>query len=255
MASSCVLRSAFGVRNAALSPTPMSQSQVQARAICAAPALVGKKSLPQVRAMRSSSAESAFGSSRQLLGARTLPAQIQASRSQQKATGATGGALSSQAAYPAIFGLAPDTLQWIFTVASTALMFRLLPPVSHALLVPALFLNLPARVVEVMKQEAGAWVAVALVVLKLFSSQVPKAFDLPLAVLLSIIIAPYELLRFRGTQGAGIVSLAIGIYIAYDHVTANKGVDNTMRSDVLPTTFAIALVLLIPAAFLFGAYA
>jgi uncharacterized membrane protein len=44
------------------------------------------------------------------------------------------------------------------------------------------------------------------------------------------------------------------IFIAYSHVTANNGVDNTLRSDVLPTTFGIALILLIPIAFLAGAY-
>lgn len=132
-------------------------------------------------------------------------------------------------------------------------MFRLLPPVSHALLVPALFLNLPARVIEAIKSEAGAWVAVAVLVLRLFTA-LPKYVDLPLAVLLSILVAPYELLSFRGTQGAGIVTLAIGIFIAYSHVTANNGVDNTLRSDVLPTTFGIALILLIPIAFLGGAY-
>jgi hypothetical protein len=132
-------------------------------------------------------------------------------------------------------------------------MFRLLPPVSHALLVPALFLNLPARVVDTIKQEGGAWVAVAVLVLRLFTT-LPSYVDLPLAVLLSILVAPYELLRFRGTQAAGIVSLAIGIFIAYSHLIANNGVDTTLRSDVFPTTFAIALILLIPAAFLLGAY-
>jgi lipopolysaccharide export LptBFGC system permease protein LptF len=90
-------------------------------------------------------------------------------------------------------------------------------------------------------------------VLRLFTA-LPKYVDLPLAVLLSILVAPYELLSFRGTQGAGIVTLAIGIFIAYSHVTANNGVDNTLRSDVLPTTFGIALILLIPIAFLGGAY-
>lgn len=209
MAASCTLRSSVPI--ASLNLRQLSyESRIKEQALPAAcvasSALSGRKSLPQTRA----TSISTFASSRQLLGATAVPTvHIKTTVPTKRGSKAHGGALASQAAYPVIFGLAPDTLQWIFSVASTALLFRLLPPVSHALLVPALFLNLPARVIEAIKSEAGAWVAVAVLVLRLFTA-LPKYVDLPLAVLLSILVAPYELLSFRGTQGAGIVTLAIG---------------------------------------------
>ncbi|KAL9686614.1 hypothetical protein QQ045_031007 [Rhodiola kirilowii] len=114
--------------------------------------------------------------------------------------------------------LATQSIQWICTLSTAVLALVHGTAIQKAFLVPIFALQAPYGVVSWIKGEYGLWTAFLALLVKLFFF-IPGELELPLAAFLITAVAPYEIMKFRGTQEGAVLSLVIAGYIAFQHFT------------------------------------
>ncbi|KAK8958225.1 hypothetical protein KSP40_PGU002778 [Platanthera guangdongensis] len=116
--------------------------------------------------------------------------------------------------YAAAFS--PHTLQWVSSVSSAVLMVTKGTVIQKSFLVPLFVLQAPPTVISWVKGRYGTWTAFLALLIRLFYL-IPGELELPFLTMLLAISAPYEAINLRGSQTGVIISLAVAVYLAFQH--------------------------------------
>ncbi|KAI4298212.1 hypothetical protein L6164_031798 [Bauhinia variegata] len=145
---------------------------------------------------------------------------------------------SNAVSYPAPISV--DNLRWISTISSVVLLLARGTAVPKQFIVPLFALQAPASVVTWIKGTYGVWAAFLALLVRLFFF-IPGELELPLVALLLVMVAPYDVMKLRGTQQGAIISLLIAGYLAFQHfsrASLQKAFDQAVRIFLLPTLFS-----------------
>ncbi|XP_042482236.1 cold-regulated 413 inner membrane protein 1, chloroplastic-like [Macadamia integrifolia] len=147
--------------------------------------------------------------------------------------------------------LAPRTLQWVCAVASAILVVSRGTAVQKSFLVPLFALQAPSSIVSWIKSEYGIWTAFLALLVRLFFS-IPGELELPFMALLLVIVAPYQVMNLRGTQGGVIASLLIAAYLAYQHFSRAGSLQIAFDQGSIIPTLAVICITAVPSLLLIG---
>eukprot|EP00246_Nothoceros_aenigmaticus_P013972 TRINITY_DN5106_c0_g1_i1.p1 TRINITY_DN5106_c0_g1~~TRINITY_DN5106_c0_g1_i1.p1 ORF type:complete len:236 (-),score=13.15 TRINITY_DN5106_c0_g1_i1:282-989(-) len=162
-----------------------------------------------------------------------------------KSGGSAGGAAGTVCSVV----ISTETLRWVATAASVALLLAKNTGAQKPLVVPLLALTVPQEVITWIRGEYGLWVAFLGLVVRLFFS-IPGELELPLAFLMFVITAPLQLLSYRGQPAAAVVSLVIASILAYQHFSrSGGGVSGAFQKTTVLPSLAVIFVLLVPIIF------
>ncbi|XP_077229386.1 cold-regulated 413 inner membrane protein 1, chloroplastic-like [Tasmannia lanceolata] len=146
--------------------------------------------------------------------------------------------------------LTPETLQWVCTVSSAALMLAKGTAVQKSFIAPLFALQAPATVISWMNGEYGSWSAFLALLVRLFY-RIPGELELPFLTLLLVIVAPYQAMKLRGTQAGAIISLAIAGFLALQHFSRAGSLQRAFDQGSIVATLAIICITAVPCLLLF----
>ncbi|XP_030972598.1 cold-regulated 413 inner membrane protein 1, chloroplastic [Quercus lobata] len=129
-------------------------------------------------------------------------------------------------------------LQFISTVSSLVLIFAKGTAIQKSFLVPLLALQAPVAVISWIKGEYGLWTAFLALLIRLFLF-IPGELELLFLALILVIVAPYQVMDFRGTQQGAIVSLLIAGYLAFQHFSRAGSLQKSIEQGSIVATLAI----------------
>ncbi|XP_020591798.1 cold-regulated 413 plasma membrane protein 2 [Phalaenopsis equestris] len=119
-----------------------------------------------------------------------------------------------------------------------------------ALLVPYIFLSLPASTIFFLERgEVGRWIAFIAVVLRLFFPRhFPDWLEMPGSLILLLVVAPgFFANTVRGGILGVIICLIIGCYLLQEHIRASGGFRNSFtKTNGISNTIGIVLLLVYP---------
>jgi len=151
-----------------------------------------------------------------------------------------GGLLRWLAVFAAIYLLVLDKTNWRTNLLT-------------ALLVPYLALQLPEPFFGYLRGGIGAWIAFIAVVIRLFFAQkfpdlIHGDLEIPVAFILLIVTAPHLIVHTRGHLTSDIVSLFIGGYLLFEHISHEGGFRRAFgETSGILHTFGILLLFVAPA--------
>ncbi|KAM0826981.1 hypothetical protein ACQ4PT_068502 [Festuca glaucescens] len=146
--------------------------------------------------------------------------------------------------------LSPPTMQWVSAAAAAVLFLAKGTGIHKPFLVPLFALQAPSSVISWIKSEYGLWTAFLALLVRLFFS-VPGELELPLSTMLLVSVAPYQVINMRGTQGGAILSLAVALYLAFQHFTRTGGIRKAFDQGSIIATLAITCITVINVILLF----
>ncbi|KAJ4732657.1 Cold-regulated 413 plasma membrane protein 2 [Rhynchospora pubera] len=118
-----------------------------------------------------------------------------------------------------------------------------------SLLVPYIFLSLPAVLFSFLRGEFGKWVTFIGIVLRLFFPRhYPHWMEMPGSLLLLLVVAPSFIAEtIRDGLAGVIICLAIGCYLMQEHIRASGGFRNSFtKPHGVSNTMGIILILVYP---------
>ncbi|KAF5475187.1 hypothetical protein F2P56_007020, partial [Juglans regia] len=98
--------------------------------------------------------------------------------------------------------------------------------------------------------EYGYWAAFLALLVRLFFF-IPGELELPLAALLLVIVAPYQVMNLRGTQEGAIISLVITGYLAFQHFSRAGSMQKAFDQGSIVATLAIIFLTAVSCLLLF----
>ncbi|KAM0854239.1 hypothetical protein ACQ4PT_050558 [Festuca glaucescens] len=122
--------------------------------------------------------------------------------------------------------------------------------IHKSFLVPLFALQAAAGVISWIKSEYGPWTAFLVLLVRLFFP-LPGDLELPLSTMLLVSVAPYQVINMRGTQGGAILSLAVALYLAFQHFTRTGGIRKAFDQGSIIATLAITCITVINVILLF----
>lgn len=237
----CNLKSEHSIRGSIRLPFPPSPS-----VHLTSPA---KSLLPIELGARVSSHSRAMGGHRSLMGEGHSDGLSQ----DFQAFAVAGGNLMMHTAEQLKASWTTDLLLWI---AVTAAIYLLVLDRTNwrtnfltALLVPYLYINLHDAVFYWFYNGWGKWFAFIAVVVKLFFPRnFPDWLELPASLIVLIVVSPTWLAHYgRHSVWGTIVSLAIGVYLGYEHINAAGGFRAAFAEKKgIPVTVGIIVLSLAP---------
>ncbi|KAI5670770.1 hypothetical protein M9H77_11134 [Catharanthus roseus] len=141
--------------------------------------------------------------------------------------------------------LSPQTLQWIGAVSTAMLMLVRGTSIHKSFLVPLFALQAPASIVSWIKGEYGIWAAFLALLVRLFFF-IPGELELPFITLLLVIVAPYQVMKLRGTQEGVILSLVIAAYLAFQHYSRAGSLRKAFDQGSAIASLAIICIVAVP---------
>ncbi|KAF3333843.1 cold-regulated 413 plasma membrane protein 2-like protein [Carex littledalei] len=118
-----------------------------------------------------------------------------------------------------------------------------------SLLVPYIFLSLPAVLFSFLRGEFGKWVTFIGIVLRLFFPRYyPNWMEMPGSLLLLLVVAPgFIAYTIRDGLSGVFICLGIGCYLLQEHIRASGGFRNSFtKSNGVSNTVGIILLLVYP---------
>jgi hypothetical protein len=150
-------------------------------------------------------------------------------------------------------GFGTSFLKWLAFVAAVYLLIldrtNWKTNMLTGLLVPYIFFTLPHVLFSLIRGEIGKWIALIVVVLRLFF---PRHFrdwlELPGAIILLTVVAPGVFAdTFRGDVVGILICLAIGCYLLQEHIRASGGFRNAFtRGNGVSNSIGILLLFIYP---------
>ncbi|PIN13822.1 hypothetical protein CDL12_13550 [Handroanthus impetiginosus] len=141
--------------------------------------------------------------------------------------------------------LTPRNLQWVSTISTAILMLARGTAIQKSFLVPLFALQAPASLVSWMKGEYGVWTAFLALLVRLFFF-IPGELELPFITLMLVIVAPYQIMRLRGTQEGIILSLVIAAYLAFQHFSRAGSLGKAFDQGSILATLATVCIVAVP---------
>uniref|UniRef100_A0A7N0T3U7 Uncharacterized protein n=1 Tax=Kalanchoe fedtschenkoi TaxID=63787 RepID=A0A7N0T3U7_KALFE len=146
--------------------------------------------------------------------------------------------------------LTTQSIQWICTVSTAVLALVHGTGIRKAFLVPIFALQAPLSIVSWIKGDYGLWTAFLALLVRLFFF-IPGELELPLAAFLIVGVAPYEVMRFRGTQEGAVLSLVIAGYLAFQHFTRIGSLRKAFDQGSIVATLAVISITVMSCLLLF----
>ncbi|KAM0854238.1 hypothetical protein ACQ4PT_050558 [Festuca glaucescens] len=138
----------------------------------------------------------------------------------------------------------------VVNVILLVLLFAEGTGIHKSFLVPLFALQAAAGVISWIKSEYGPWTAFLVLLVRLFFP-LPGDLELPLSTMLLVSVAPYQVINMRGTQGGAILSLAVALYLAFQHFTRTGGIRKAFDQGSIIATLAITCITVINVILLF----
>ncbi|KAK9085996.1 hypothetical protein Sjap_026407 [Stephania japonica] len=113
--------------------------------------------------------------------------------------------------------------------------------IQKSFLVPLFALQAPASIVSWVKGEYGAWTAFFALLVRLFYF-IPGELELPFMAILLLIVAPYQAMSLRGTQGGAAISLGIAAYLAFQHFSRLGSLQRAFDQGSAIASFAVMCI-------------
>uniref|UniRef100_A0A0A9D122 COR413-PM2 n=1 Tax=Arundo donax TaxID=35708 RepID=A0A0A9D122_ARUDO len=133
------------------------------------------------------------------------------------------------------FGFGTSFLKWLAFLAAVYLLIldrtNWKTNMLTGLLVPYIFFTLPHVLFSLIRGEVGKWIAIIVVVLRLFFPRhFPDWLELPGAIILLTVVAPSLFAdTFRGDLVGIFICLGIGCYLLQEHIRASGGFRKAFR--------------------------
>jgi len=139
--------------------------------------------------------------------------------------------------------LALVTAIYLFVIDRTNWRTNLLT----SLLVPYIALNIPDFILQYVRSEIGAWIAFVAIVIRLFfPNNIPSHTELPASLIILLVVTPKILIGFRFEWAGEIVSIAIGLYLLYEHINNAGGFKKAFADRGVVITIGILLLFVAP---------
>ncbi|XP_062217522.1 cold-regulated 413 inner membrane protein 1, chloroplastic-like [Phragmites australis] len=140
--------------------------------------------------------------------------------------------------------LCTETLQWSSVTATATLMLATGTTIHKSFLVPLIALQAPSSAISWIKGDYGQRIAFLGLLVRLLYF-IPGEVELLLSTMLLVIIAPYQFLNLRGSQGGAILSSAIAAYLAFQHFTGLGGFRKAFDREAIIATLCIVCMTVI----------
>ncbi|KAK3149220.1 hypothetical protein QOZ80_3AG0214510 [Eleusine coracana subsp. coracana] len=151
------------------------------------------------------------------------------------------------------FGFGTSFLKWLAFLAAVYLLIldrtNWKTNMLTGLLVPYIFFTLPHVLFALIRGEVGKWIALIVVVLRLFfPHRFPDWLELPGAIILLTVVAPGVFAdSFRGHVVGVIICLVIGCYLLQEHIRASGGFRNAFtKGNGVSNSIGILLLFIYP---------
>ncbi|XVF00632.1 hypothetical protein REPUB_Repub04eG0017600 [Reevesia pubescens] len=151
-------------------------------------------------------------------------------------------------------GLGTSILEWIASCAAIYLLIldrtNWKTNILTSLLIPYIFLSLPALLFNILRGDIGKWIAFVYVVLRLFFPRhFPDWLELPGALILLIVVAPSLISSTIRDSWIGVViCLAIACYLLQEHIRATGGFRQSFtKANGISNIVGIIILLVYPA--------
>lgn len=141
--------------------------------------------------------------------------------------------------------LSPQNLHWISTVSAAILMLVRGTSIHKSFIVPLFALHAPASIVSWIRSDYGIWTAFLALLVRLFFF-IPGELELPFITLLLVIVAPYQVMKLRGTQEGVILSLVISAYLAFQHYSRAGSLRKAFDQGSIIASLAIICTVAVP---------
>ncbi|CAN8270822.1 unnamed protein product [Cochlearia groenlandica] len=147
-------------------------------------------------------------------------------------------------------GFGTSLFEWIASIAAIYLLVldrtNWKTNMLTSLLIPYIFFSLPSFIFGLFRGEVGKWIAfVAVVVQLFFPKHFRDWFELPVALILLVVVAPGLIAgTFRNDWVGLAICLGISCYLLQEHIRASDGFRNafTKANGISNTLGIIALV-------------
>uniref|UniRef100_A0A0A9DFZ7 COR413-PM2 n=1 Tax=Arundo donax TaxID=35708 RepID=A0A0A9DFZ7_ARUDO len=150
-------------------------------------------------------------------------------------------------------GFGTSFLKWLAFLAAVYLLIldrtNWKTNMLTGLLVPYIFFTLPHVLFSLIRGEVGKWIAIIVVVLRLFfPRRFPDWLELPGAIILLTVVAPSLFAdTFRGDLVGIFICLGIGCYLLQEHIRASGGFRNAFtRGNGVSNSIGILLLFIYP---------
>ncbi|KAG7027084.1 Cold-regulated plasma membrane protein 2 [Cucurbita argyrosperma subsp. argyrosperma] len=150
-------------------------------------------------------------------------------------------------------GLGTSFFKWLASFAAIYLLIldrtNWRTNMLTSLLVPYIFFSLPEGIFDLVRGDAGKWIAFVAVVLRLFFPRhFPDWLEIPGSLILLLVAAPGFFVHSLRDHLAGVViCLIIGCYLLQEHIRASGGFRNSLtQSHGISNTLGIVLLLVFP---------
>uniref|UniRef100_A0A0A9DF71 Uncharacterized protein n=1 Tax=Arundo donax TaxID=35708 RepID=A0A0A9DF71_ARUDO len=150
-------------------------------------------------------------------------------------------------------GFGTSFLRWLAFLAAVYLLIldrtNWKTNMLTGLLVPYIFFTLPHVLFSLIRGEVGKWIAIIVVVLRLFfPRRFPDWLELPGAIILLTVVAPNLFAdTFRGDLVGMLICLGIGCYLLQEHIRASGGFRNAFtRGNGVSNSIGILLLFIYP---------
>ncbi|CAO2204284.1 unnamed protein product [Urochloa humidicola] len=156
-----------------------------------------------------------------------------------------GGAAVCCAAPPHI---CDEAVRWVSSTAAAILMLAPGTTIHKSCIVPLFALQAPSSAMSWIKGDYGRWLAFLGLLLRLFYF-IPGELELPLSIILLVMTAPYQFIVLRGSEDGAILSMAIVVYLTFQHFIGVGSLRKAFGRESIVATLAIITLML-----LFGTY-
>ncbi|XP_038883183.1 cold-regulated 413 plasma membrane protein 2-like [Benincasa hispida] len=150
-------------------------------------------------------------------------------------------------------GLGTSFFKWLASFAAIYLLIldrtNWRTNMLTSLLVPYIFFSLPQGIFDLLRGDAGKWIAFVAVVLRLFFPRhFPDWLEIPGSLILLLVATPGFFAHTLRDHWAGVlICLIIGCYLLQEHIRASGGFRNSLtQTHGISNTLGILLLLVFP---------
>ncbi|TVU35643.1 hypothetical protein EJB05_17543, partial [Eragrostis curvula] len=131
-----------------------------------------------------------------------------------------------------------ETLQFTSVAAAVTVMLDTGTSIERYLLVPFFALQAPYSAISWIKGEYGRWTALFGLLMSLLCVM-PGELQLLVSTMLLIILGPDQFMNLRGSQGGGVLSVAIVVYLMFQHFAGVGGLRKAFGREAIITSLCI----------------
>ncbi|KAL9691914.1 hypothetical protein QQ045_012341 [Rhodiola kirilowii] len=133
-------------------------------------------------------------------------------------------------------------MQWISTISIVVLSLVHATGIRKQFLAPIFALQAPNKLVSWIKGDYGMLTAFIMTLLVRLFFPIPDELDLPLVAFLIVAVTPYEIMQFRGTREAAVLSLVVAGYLAFQYFSRISSLRKAFDRGSIVATLAVICI-------------